>query len=134
MDDVGPFDEFIGAGSQTIFQSGEETDYFLRALSFGHRIWYEPNISVFHPSLFSIGPLLRQTYPYALGTGYVLRKHHYSPLTLAKDFLAYSSGGALVSMCKADTRTTRIRVLRVLGMLMGYVSAGRYIQPVRART
>ena len=124
-DDVGAFDELIGAGCETIFQSGEETDYFIRALDRGHRAWYEPNISVFHPSLCSKETLLRQTYPYALGTGYVLRKHHYSACRLAKDFLAYSAAGAVISMCKADGRTARIRLLRVLGMLVGYMSATR---------
>jgi len=35
--------------------------------------------------------------------------------------------GALVSMCKADTHTARIRLLRVLGLLVGYFSEGRKI-------
>ena len=32
------------------FRQVEGTDFFLRALDSGHRIWYEPSISVFHPS------------------------------------------------------------------------------------
>ncbi len=131
-DDVGAFDELIGAGSETIFQSGEETDFLIRALDSGHRIWYEPRVSVFHPSLRSIAPMLRQAYPYALGTGYVLRKHGCSTYRLAKDFLAYSFGGSLVSLCKADLSVARVRLLRGLGQLVGFVSAGPYIRPVSA--
>jgi glycosyltransferase involved in cell wall biosynthesis len=123
VDDVGAFDESIGVGSETIFQSGEATDFFLRALGSGHRIWYEPSISVFHPSPRSIQQrIFKQTYPYALGAGYVLRRHDYSPYRLIKDFIAYSFAGALVSMCRADTHTTRVRLVRTLGMLVGYVS------------
>jgi glycosyltransferase involved in cell wall biosynthesis len=117
------FDERIGVGADTKFQSGEDIDYFLRGLDSGHRVWYEPSISVFHPSPQSIQRrIFKQTYPYALGTGYVLRKHHYSAYRLTKDFVAYSFAGALVSMCRADMRTARIRLLRTLGVLMGYVS------------
>lgn len=125
IDDVGAFDEFIGPGSETRLQAGEGTDLFLRALGSGHRIWYEPSMSVFHPSPGSIQErILKQTYPYALGTGYVLRKHHYSAYRLTKDFVAYSFAGALVSMCRGDMHTTRVRLLRTLGMLVGYASPG----------
>jgi glycosyltransferase involved in cell wall biosynthesis len=128
VDDVQAFDERIGVGADTKFQSGEELDYFLRALRHGHQIWFEPSISVFHPSAPSIHQrILKQTYPYALGTGYVLRKYGYSPYIVARDFVAYSFAGALLSLCKADIGTTRIRLLRVLGMLVGYVSAGRHL-------
>lgn len=122
---VGAFDELIGAGSETIFQSGEEADYFIRALDRGHRIWYEPSVCVFHPSPQSIQQrIFKQTYPYALGTGYVLRKHDYSPYRLIKDFVAYSLAGAVVSMCRGDMHTARVRLLRTLGMLVGYASPG----------
>ena len=129
VDDIRAFDERIGVGADTKFQSGEELDYFLRALRHGHQIWFEPSISVFHPSVPSIQQrILKQTYPYALGTGYVLRKHDYSASDVAKNFLAYSFAGALVSLCKADIHTARIRLLRVLGMLVGYISASRHVR------
>jgi glycosyltransferase involved in cell wall biosynthesis len=133
VDDVKAFDELIGPGCETAFQSGEETDFFLRALSFGHRIWYEPGLCVFHPSPRSIQQrILEQTYPYALGTGYVLRKHGYSTYRLFKDFLAYSFGGAVVSMCRADISVARVRLLRGLGQVVGYVSARPLVrQPIR---
>jgi glycosyltransferase involved in cell wall biosynthesis len=124
VDDVGAFDESLGPGSETKFQAGEETDFLLRAMGSGHRIWCEPSISVFHPSPQSIQQrILEQTYPYALGVGHVLRRHHYSAYSVVKDFLAYSFGGALVSMLKADPGTAHVRLLRGLGQLVGYASA-----------
>ncbi|MGD0125797.1 MAG: glycosyltransferase [Terriglobia bacterium] len=125
IDDVGTFDEEIGAGCGTRFQSGEETDLYLRALGNGHRLWFEPALCVYHPSPETIRKRIsKQTYPYALGTGYLLRKHHYSPYALVKDFLAYPFAGTLVALCKLDICTTRIRLLRMLGMVVGYLSAG----------
>lgn len=133
VDDVGAFDESIGPGSDTKFQAGEETDFLLRAMGSGHRIWCEPSISVFHPSPRSIQHrILKQTYGYALSTGYVLRRHNYSAYRLVRDFAGYSFAGALVSMCKADAHTACVRLIRTLGMLMGYALPSRHIQSVKA--
>lgn len=129
IEDVGTFDELLGPGSGTRFQAGEEADFYVRALACGHRIWYEPSMSVFHPSFETIKErILEQTYGYASATGYVLRKHNYSIYRILKDFIGYSFAGLLVSLCRADVHTTRVRLRRVLGMVAGYVSAGQYLQ------
>jgi glycosyltransferase involved in cell wall biosynthesis len=132
-DEVGAFDESLGPGCDTKFQAGEETDFLLRAMGSGHRVWCEPRISVFHPSPQSIQQrILKQTYGYSLSTGYVLRKHNYSAYSLIKDFAGYSFAGALVSMCKADTHTACVRLLRSFGMLVGYALPSRPIQSMKA--
>ena len=50
-DTVGFMDESVGVGANTKYQSGEETDYFLRAMQAGFRLWFEPSLKVFHPEL-----------------------------------------------------------------------------------
>ena len=66
------FDEQIGVGAGTPWGSGEDTDFGLRALKMGFRIWYDPSLWVAHPE----GPLpLEKARIYGRGSGYVLRKH-----------------------------------------------------------
>ncbi len=72
-DVIGPFNEKIGVGAASRYQSGEETDYFLRPLGLGVEMCYEPSITVHHPSLHLPERPYRTTYTYALGAGYILR-------------------------------------------------------------
>src|SRR5262249_36113154 len=109
--------------SNTRFQSGEEVDYFLRALEEGHRIWFDPEVFVHHPSPQKIQQrIIGQTYSYALGTGFVLGKHGCSVYRLTREFVGYAFCGALLSLCKADIITTRTRAQRIKGLVEGYVS------------
>lgn len=48
---VGVFDEELGIGSPTPWQSGEDTDYVLRAFETGFHIFYAPSIVVRHPAV-----------------------------------------------------------------------------------
>lgn len=125
IDAVGSFDESLGVGADTIYQSGEETDYFLRGLACGYRFWYRPELSVYHPSLREIQRILRQAYPYALGTGYVLRKHGYSVFNLCKDFLLYSFAGAAVAFCRMNLGVARVRTRRGMGQLVGFLRSAK---------
>ena len=123
-DAVGDFNENIGVGAASMYQSGEETDYVLRALELGFRMWYEPSLTVHHPPLDSIDRLRRVSYPFALGSGYVLRIHRY-PLHLVAEHLMRSFGGATVSLFKGDIARAHIYLLRGAGQLVGYISGRR---------
>ena len=94
-DSVGYFREDIGVGANTPYQSGEESDYFLRALALGFRMWYEPALTVHHPNLHSLERLRKMTYPYALGCGYVLRLHGYSWREFGRALGALDRGSCL---------------------------------------
>ncbi len=122
--EVGFFREDIGVGASTAFQSGEETDYFLRALSLDFAMWYEPSLVVHHPNLHSLGRLRATTYSFALGSGYVLRIHGYSWFEFA-GFLLRSLGGAVISLLKLDLPNARIYLLRAAGQLRGYIMGPR---------
>ena len=118
-DAVGYFREDIGVGANSPYQSGEESDYFLRGLAVGFRMWYEPAFTVHHPNLHSLERLREKTYPYALGCGYVLRLHGYS----WREFGAYlvrSIGGAAFSLCKGDFGVAETYLMRAAGQLYGY--------------
>jgi glycosyltransferase involved in cell wall biosynthesis len=121
---VGDFDEDIGAGASSKYQSGEETDYVLRALENGFEMWYECGFTVHHPALHSIERLKRTTYPFALGSGRLLRVHGYS-LYAVCGHLIRSLGGAMVSLCRGDFTRARVYAVRAAGQLVGYVDAPR---------
>jgi GT2 family glycosyltransferase len=81
---VGLFDETLGVGSGTPWGAGEESDYLLRAIRQGARLWYQPDIHVHHPDK---GPMSDPSrfLAYARGHGRVLRLNGYSWITVAKD-------------------------------------------------
>jgi glycosyltransferase involved in cell wall biosynthesis len=121
-DSIGEFDESLGVGSPSIYQSGEETDYILRALARGFAMWYEASLIVHHPPLDAIARLRRTSYPFALGTGRVLRLHGYGLGTVGAH-LARSLGGAALSLCRGQFDRALVYTLRGAGQLAGYVSA-----------
>jgi glycosyltransferase involved in cell wall biosynthesis len=121
---VGGFNEDIGVGARSRYQSGEETDYVLRALENGFQMWFESSLTVHHPPLDSIERLRQTTYSYALGAGCVLRIHNY-PLHQIGGHLFRSFGGAAISLCQGDLARARVYVLRGAGQLVGYISGPR---------
>jgi glycosyltransferase involved in cell wall biosynthesis len=132
IEQVGPFNEYIGVGAASSFQSGEESDYLLRALSLGFRTWYEPTIWLHHPNLASIGRMGRTAYSFALGAGYVMRMHGYSWAYVAIRMIR-AIGGASLSICKGDVPRSRAYVLRALGQLRGYALGPRDMARLGAR-
>ena len=79
LPDVGFFDENLGVGSHTPYQSGEETDFALRTMQAGFAIARTQSVLVHHPYENLQNPSLRRkVHAYAAGRMYLLRKHHFS--------------------------------------------------------
>ena len=123
-DAVGFFNENLGVGAPTKFQSSEESDYGLRALQLGFRAWYEPQIFVYHAELQSVARLQRTSYGYALGSGYVARMHHYS-LWFLTQTLTRSLGGAALYLCRGELNWAKVYWLRACGQFHGYMFGPR---------
>jgi glycosyltransferase involved in cell wall biosynthesis len=131
-DAIGPFNEHIGIGAPSPYQSGEDFDYFLRPLALGFQMKYEPTFTVHHPSFHSPERLRRTTYGYALGGAYVMRVHGYSWWYLIRQVVR-SLGGAAVSLMKADFENARIYLLRAAGQLRGYFRGPRELARLQSR-
>jgi len=116
---VRSFREDIGPGTSSPYQSGEDLEYLIRAVRSGLPVWYEPALSVFHPYIGDRGRLLRTTYAYALGVGFVLRLHDYSWAVLV-GCVARSLCRAAIQLCKSDREGARIYALRAKGQFRGY--------------
>lgn len=76
---IGEFDEEIGVGAKTIYHSGEETDYLLRALE-QFAVYYDPALTVRHPNPLEVytPQIIRRAYRYGCGFGRVVTKHRYT--------------------------------------------------------
>lgn len=95
--EVGLFDEALGVGSGTRWQSGEETDYLLRAITCGRTVVYTPELYVHHlEKVTSYSKQMRdRSFKYAQGMGRVLRKHDYSLIEAFQHFVRPLGGSAL---------------------------------------
>ena len=118
---VGPFDEALGVGSGTLWPAAEETDYLLRAVARGARIWYDPRLAVHHPGN-PVQPrqkILERGRRYGRAMGYVLAKHRRSRLELAYH-VARAVTGAMLSLLRARWAEARLHAAVARGRIGGW--------------
>ena len=125
------FDERLGVGATTPFQSGEEADLLLRAIDSGAGANYFPDVVVHHDQVDKIitgGHAVRAA-KYGRGFGALIRKHHFGA-----GYVAYRIARPLASVCLAILTgrrdTARYKWAWLTGIAVGYwtwqrVSAGR---------
>jgi GT2 family glycosyltransferase len=121
--EIGDFDERLGLGSGGPCASGEETEYLVRALDRGARIEYDPSLIVLHEEK----PLSPQALRFlaareGASIGYILRKHHYPPRTVAR-MLVRPVGGALLALARRDGTQAGFHLSTLRGRLLGYRAA-----------
>lgn len=118
---VGKFDETLGLGAPTDCWAGEETDYLLRALKAGFRIYYDPNIIVYHPRLVVKNDPKQfvRAYRYGLGIGKVWRKHAY-PSWFVFYQLFQSLIGALLPLTSRQIYEMKYRLAALRGKFHGW--------------
>ena len=121
---IGFFDQRLGVGAPTPYQSGEDVDYFVRPLERSWKIWYDPALTVHHPSFHREDRINDKTYSYSLGGGYTLRAHRY-PIRRLVVSLTRSFGGAVVYSLKGKFRIARSYLWRAAGLARGYVCGPR---------
>jgi len=119
---VGPFDESLGIGSQNGKLSGEETDYLIRAIDSGFRIYYRPELLVFHPDPASAydSALIKKSYGYSVGCGHVLKKHSY-PLSFVCYQWLRAFGGAIFSLMTFNLPKSRYYFAVLTGRVLGWL-------------
>jgi glycosyltransferase involved in cell wall biosynthesis len=118
---IGPFDESLGAGSQYGKLSAEETDYLIRTIESGFRIHYGADVCIFHPYPASTYDhnLIKKSYRYSVGFGYVLRKHNY-PFSSVFYYWLRPFGGAVVSLLAFNFQKSRYHSSVLKGRVLGW--------------
>ena len=121
VDRVGAFDADLGLGATTPYQSGEETDYLLRALRAGYLIRHASDLRVFHPLPPSTrdAASVRRAWSYGLGMGRVLRLHRFDLLAVTGHLLRPCLG-ALHAFASGDRPLARVRIARAIGRYHGW--------------
>jgi glycosyltransferase involved in cell wall biosynthesis len=119
---VGLFDESLGVGSPNGKLSGEETDYLIRGIESGFRIHYRADLCIFHPDPVPTydSLLIKKSYGYSLGCGYVLKKHNY-PVFFVFNYLLRVLGGAVVSMLSLNFSKCRYNFAVLKGCVLGWL-------------
>ncbi len=122
---VGPFDEELGAGTETGWASGEETDYLLRALDSGARLRYDPAIVLGHPAPpeSADDAACAHSFGYGLGMARVLRKHHF-PAWFSAYQTSRALGGAAFSLLRGKPGRASLHWAAFRGRLSGLLRAG----------
>lgn len=120
---VGQFDEYIGLGSSTPYQSGEETDLVLKIITAGGNIYYDPSINVIHHRYVSniSKHTIERAYAYGLGKGLLLRRYNYPTHEVALHF-ARPVVGASLALISGNLSLARLRYARARGRLNGWKS------------
>lgn len=121
VDCVGDFDEMLGVGCQTPWQSGEETDYVIRALRAGFRLRYLADLHVGHPDPLTDynAQAVSRGLRYARGFGRVLRKHRF-PLHHAVYWWLRPAAGALIAAAKGQRGRAAYHLAVLRGRLEGW--------------
>lgn len=120
---VGGFDETLGVGAPTPFQSGEETDFLLRCLAAGACAFYDRDLLVHHDQIpASPDATLSRTHRYAPGYGRVLRRHGFGSRYLAAR-LARASVSAALCLARGDVPGALQRRAWIAGTWRGFVAA-----------
>jgi hypothetical protein len=116
------FDEQVGVGAATPWQSCEGPDITLRALDAGFTAFYDPAIYAFHPELNIETPndaMITKGRRYARGMGYILRKHNYSFIYFS-NYIVRPMGGACLALAKFNWRKARYYSQVAIGRAEGY--------------
>lgn len=123
VEQVGGFDERLGLGAGTLWSSGEEIEYVLRALRSGAHVEYDPSLTVSHArkeytasELRSVG--LRD----GASLGWILRRHGYGARTTAR-MLSRPVGGVAAALARGDVTRASYHAATLAGRVRGYLGA-----------
>jgi len=134
LDDVGPFDEELGAGAR--FAAGEDTDMLYRVLRAGWRVVCSDEITVVHHDLRPRREAVRLHYGYGLGAGAQTAKHLAHGDRAAVGIAGRHAGRHLLTLARAAVtlrpRLAGLQAAYLAGMAAGLIRAsgrGRGMPP-----
>ncbi|WP_425615381.1 glycosyltransferase family 2 protein [Anatilimnocola sp. NA78] len=117
------YDERMGIGCATPWNSDEGPDLLLRMMERGLRTDYHPEMIIHHPNPLQTEDenLQQRNFKYSRGRGYLLRKHHF-PLTMVAKTLARSLAGSAFMALRLRPFWARYYWNAFLGKMQGYLA------------
>jgi glycosyltransferase involved in cell wall biosynthesis len=114
------YDELMGVGCESPWNSDEGPDLLLRMIARGLRIDYCPDLVIHHPNpLQTLDERLQErNFKYSRGRGYLLRKHSFPLGQIAKTMIR-SCGGSLLMALTARPFWARYYWRSFVGKLQG---------------
>lgn len=122
---LGGYDEAIGVGASTPWQSAEAQDLMLRALKAGARCWYDPDLHGHHDELpwdGSTAAIRQKARGYARGAGFVLRKHRLGWAASAY-WIGRPVAGTLIAAASGRPALARLHAGTAIGRLEGVLGS-----------
>jgi GT2 family glycosyltransferase len=124
---IGGFDEDLGVGASSPFQSGEEADFLLRAIAVGQSLMYFPELIVHHDQVTGdLGPKqVERARKYGRGFGALMRKQRF-PLGYFAYRLARPFGSWVMALIRGDAANARYKRAWLTGIIEGYATWPRW--------
>jgi len=121
--EIGTFDETLGLGGSTPWESSEEADYLIRALKKGLRIYHNPHLVIHHPEIIDCydSKSVQRALRCGLGMGRVWRKHEYPFLFVFYQWLR-SAGGVIISLALGRVGKARYHLAALRGKFLGWIT------------
>jgi glycosyltransferase involved in cell wall biosynthesis len=118
---IGGFDERLGVGAPTIYQSGEEADILLRAIAAGLNLHFFSDLITHHDQVDAIitGAQIDRASRYGAGFGALLRKNDFS-LTYVIVRLLRTLARAAAEFIRRDIPLAKYKIAWFRGTLSGY--------------
>ncbi len=117
------FDEKLGVGAETIWQTGDETDFVFRAIKKGYKFYYSVDLIVRHPNPLkkvAFRKLIKRAYPYGIGHGYFLATHDFLSSKMLKAELNDELSQVFPKLFKGDWRMACYSLVKGIGTYRGY--------------
>lgn len=121
LEAIDGFDDDIGIGAATPWQSSEIQDIIIRAIEAGFSCRYDPAVVGHHEEIVLGRPdarVLRKARGYARGMGFVLRLHGYS-IAMQSHWVARPLAGSMVSLMRGRWRMAAYYCQVALGRVEG---------------
>ena len=116
---VGGFDVNMGLGAPTPWKSGEETDYLVRVLNAGYKVYRGPSIHVFHDAMGMSKEDMPKIYSYGMGRMYLLFKHNF-PIWFSLANIVHPFFRILAALPYSGFRDAGARLATVRGRFNGF--------------
>lgn len=115
------YDEHMGVGCSTPWQSDEGPDLILRLMEKGVRGFYDRKVSVWHPKPAAeiTEKFIQRTYAYSCGSGYFLRKHRF-PIHFIAILITRPAVGILLGAIFFNPNKIRLYAAKIRGRARGW--------------